>query len=62
MAFFKYKHNYRHFVYVYNNDTINQWKKIMNFNQSTVLGFFDSSQRSYEVPVYQRAYSWEEKN
>jgi len=34
----------------------------MQFTQSTILGFFDSSQKSYEIPVYQRAYSWEKKN
>jgi uncharacterized protein with ParB-like and HNH nuclease domain len=34
----------------------------MNFKKDTVLGLFDSSKKSYEVPVYQRAYSWEEKN
>lgn len=30
----------------------------MKFNQSTVLGFFDSSQKHFIIPVYQRAYSW----
>ena len=34
----------------------------MQFIQNTILGFFDSSQKSYEIPVYQRAYSWEEAN
>lgn len=34
----------------------------MQFTQSTILGFFDSSQRSYDIPVYQRAYSWDKKN
>ncbi len=34
----------------------------MQFTPSTILGFFDSSQKSYEIPVYQRAYSWEKKN
>jgi len=34
----------------------------MQFTQSTILGFFDSSQKSYEIPVYQRAYSWDKKN
>lgn len=29
---------------------------------TTVLGFFDSSQKFYEIPVYQRAYSWEKKH
>lgn len=33
----------------------------MQFFPTTVLGFFDSSQKSYIVPVYQRAYSWEQK-
>ena len=34
----------------------------MQFIQNTVLGLFDSSQKSYEIPVYQRAYSWEKQN
>ncbi|QEN07328.1 DUF262 domain-containing protein [Oceanispirochaeta crateris] len=34
----------------------------MQFEQSTILGFFDSSQKTYEIPVYQRAYSWDEEN
>lgn len=34
----------------------------MQFIPNTILGLFDSSQKSYEVPVYQRAYSWEEPN
>ncbi len=34
----------------------------MQFTQDTILGFFDSSQKSYEIPVYQRAYSWDKKN
>lgn len=34
----------------------------MQFIPNTILGLFDSSQKSYEVPVYQRAYSWEETN
>lgn len=34
----------------------------MQFIPNTLLGFFDSTQRSYEVPVYQRAYSWEAQN
>lgn len=39
------------------------WKKekIMQFTSTTVLSFFESSQKSYEIPVYQRAYSWEEE-
>jgi len=34
----------------------------MQFIPNTILGFFDSSQKSYEIPVYQRAYSWEKQN
>ncbi len=34
----------------------------MQFIPSTVLGLFDSSQKCYEIPVYQRAYSWEKTN
>jgi len=34
----------------------------MQFIPNTILGLFDSSQKSYEIPVYQRAYSWEEQN
>ncbi len=34
----------------------------MQFTQTTILGFFDSSQKSYEIPVYQRAYSWTKPN
>ena len=34
----------------------------MQFIPNTVLGLFDSSQKSYEIPVYQRAYSWEKQN
>jgi uncharacterized protein with ParB-like and HNH nuclease domain len=30
----------------------------MQFTQKTVLGLFDSSQKSFTIPVYQRAYSW----
>lgn len=33
----------------------------MKFKQSTVLGFFDSSQKHFVIPVYQRAYAWGEK-
>ena len=33
----------------------------MQFIPNTVIGFFDSSQKSYEIPVYQRAYSWDKK-
>lgn len=32
----------------------------MQFKQETILTLFDSSQKSYVIPVYQRAYSWEE--
>jgi len=31
----------------------------MDFQKKTVLELFDSSQRRFEIPVYQRAYSWE---
>ncbi|MCX7001869.1 MAG: DUF262 domain-containing protein [bacterium] len=31
----------------------------MQFIPKTVLGLFDSSQKSFVIPVYQRAYSWE---
>ena len=31
----------------------------MQFRQTTVLGLFDSSQKHFIIPVYQRAYSWE---
>lgn len=31
----------------------------MQFSQKTILGLFDSSQKSFVIPVYQRAYSWE---
>jgi hypothetical protein len=33
----------------------------MQFSQKTILGLFDSSQKHFVIPVYQRAYSWEEK-
>lgn len=31
----------------------------MKFYTQTILGFFDSSQKTYIIPVYQRAYSWD---
>ncbi|MFB5285416.1 DUF262 domain-containing protein [Peribacillus sp. Hz7] len=31
----------------------------MQFTQRTILGLFDSSQKKFVIPVYQRAYSWE---
>lgn len=31
----------------------------MQFNQKTILGLFDSSQKKFVIPVYQRAYSWD---
>lgn len=31
----------------------------MNFNKRTVKGLFDTSQKSFVIPVYQRAYSWD---
>ncbi len=34
----------------------------MEFNKNTVLELFKSPQKSYEIPVYQRAYSWEKQN
>src|ERR1035437_8757475 len=30
----------------------------MQFTQKTVLGLFDNSQKTFTIPVYQRAYSW----
>jgi uncharacterized protein with ParB-like and HNH nuclease domain len=33
----------------------------MQFTQSTILSFFESSKKTYEIPVYQRAYSWDKK-
>lgn len=33
----------------------------MDFYRKTTLGLFDSSQKSFEIPVYQRAYSWEKE-
>ena len=34
----------------------------MQFIPTTIFGFFDGSQKSYEIPVYQRAYSWDKPN
>lgn len=34
----------------------------MQFKQTTILGLFDSSQKHFIIPVYQRAYSWDNKN
>jgi uncharacterized protein with ParB-like and HNH nuclease domain len=31
----------------------------MQFRPTTVLGLFDSSQKHFIIPVYQRAYSWD---
>jgi uncharacterized protein with ParB-like and HNH nuclease domain len=31
----------------------------MQFKQETILSLFDRSQRTYIIPVYQRAYAWE---
>ena len=33
----------------------------MQFTQNTILEFFDSSQKYFVIPVYQRAYSWEKE-
>src|SRR5690606_33208268 len=33
----------------------------MDFYRKTVFGLFDSSQKSFLIPVYQRAYSWEKE-
>ncbi len=33
----------------------------MQFSKSTMYGFFDGSKKSFVIPVYQRAYSWKEK-
>ena len=32
----------------------------MQFSQKSVKGFFDSSEKTFIIPVYQRAYSWDE--
>ena len=34
----------------------------MQFIPNTILGFFNHPKKSYEIPVYQRAYSWDKKN
>ncbi len=34
----------------------------MDFYRKTTLGLFDSSQKSFVIPVYQRAYSWKKKH
>jgi uncharacterized protein with ParB-like and HNH nuclease domain len=33
----------------------------MNFNHKNLLELFDSSQKTFIIPVYQRAYAWEQK-
>ena len=33
----------------------------MQFSQKSIKGFFDSSEKTFVIPVYQRAYSWDEK-
>lgn len=34
---------------------------MMKFAQKSVKGLFDGSEKSYKIPVYQRAYSWDDK-
>ncbi|RAX53903.1 hypothetical protein CCY99_05855 [Helicobacter sp. 16-1353] len=34
----------------------------MDFKKITILECFDSSQKQYEIPIYQRAYSWDRDN
>ena len=34
---------------------------MMQFSQKSVKGFFDSSEKTFIIPVYQRAYSWDDK-
>ncbi|MGB5024645.1 MAG: DUF262 domain-containing HNH endonuclease family protein [Saprospiraceae bacterium] len=33
----------------------------MNFSNRTIKGLFDTSQKSFVIPVYQRAYSWDKE-
>lgn len=33
----------------------------MNFNHKNLLELFDSSQKTFIIPIYQRAYSWEQR-
>lgn len=34
----------------------------MHFHKSSVFNFFANPKKTYEIPVYQRAYSWEKEN
>src|SRR5659263_240437 len=34
---------------------------MMQFSQKSIKGLFDSSEKTMIIPVYQRAYSWDEK-
>lgn len=34
---------------------------MMQFSQKSVKGLFDSSEKTFIIPVYQRAYSWDER-
>jgi len=49
---------YYHYLKKYINITY-QINKQMHFYNKTTLGLFDSSQKHFIIPVYQRAYSWE---